>query len=226
MKILVINGSPKGERSDTMHLTRAFLEGMEEEAEIIDAMKVKVGPCRGCFACWGKTNGVCIQKDDMPAILEKILAADLVIWSTPMYFFSLPAPCKVIIDRLFVLAMPAMILGPDGYTTHPERIDRPIPSMLIAGAGFPDREGNFDGLIFQFNRSFGGKRPMILCPESPLLGEESAGEWTAPYLAAVRKAGAEYKRDGGISPETQAILDAPMMDPEIYRENATQADGV
>ena len=44
MNILVINGSPKGERSDTLKITKAFLEGIGETAEIVDTMKVDVKP--------------------------------------------------------------------------------------------------------------------------------------------------------------------------------------
>ena len=55
MKILVFNGSPKGEKSDTLCITRAFLAGMVEtvkqEVKMITAVEQHVGYCRGCFAC-------------------------------------------------------------------------------------------------------------------------------------------------------------------------------
>ena len=73
MKILVINGSPRGEKSVTLKITRAFLEGMGESAEIIDTMQVNVKPCLGCLSCWWKTPGVCAQKDDMADILKRLL---------------------------------------------------------------------------------------------------------------------------------------------------------
>ena len=77
MKILVINGSPKGERSETMKVTRAFLEGMGETYDYIDTMRVNVKPCLGCYACWFQTPVKCIQQDDMAGILEKLLAVYL-----------------------------------------------------------------------------------------------------------------------------------------------------
>ena len=59
MKILVFNGSPKKEKSDTMHITRAFLDGMQEtrpqEIQTVDVIDKHIEFCRGCFAC--KYNG-------------------------------------------------------------------------------------------------------------------------------------------------------------------------
>lgn len=75
MKILVFNGSPKKERSDTMHITRAFLGGMNEaapqEVQSINVADMHIEFCRGCFAC--KYNGGrCAIDDDMREILEQI----------------------------------------------------------------------------------------------------------------------------------------------------------
>ena len=70
MKILVINGSPKKEKSDTMHITRAFLDGMNEVSEneihIIHATDKHIAYCTGCFACM-HNGGSCIHDDDMRA---------------------------------------------------------------------------------------------------------------------------------------------------------------
>ena len=59
MKVLVFNGSPKREASDTLHMTRAFLDGMREagpvEAEIVHVVDKRIDYCLGCFAC--KRNG-------------------------------------------------------------------------------------------------------------------------------------------------------------------------
>lgn len=220
MKILVINGSPRGNRSDTLKVTKAFLRGMNETAEIVNTLQANVKPCRGCLACW-QHAGVCVQKDGMADILEKYMAADLIIWSTPLYFFSVPSNCKAVMDRLIPLEKLAMYADESGRTEHSHRYELKAKHVLIAGCGFPDREGNFDGLIFMFERAF-GSMPMILCREAPLLSEPQRQGLAASYLEMAASAGSEYKAAGSISPAVQAILDAPMLSPEVYREAVTQ----
>ena len=217
MNILIINGSPKGERSDTLKVARAFVEGMDEEADVIDTMRVTVKPCLGCYACWRKTPGKCVQTDDMAGILERILKSDLVIWSAPLYCYGVPSNCKVLFDRLLPLALPAQNLDERGRTVHPGREEIHTRIMLVCGGGFPDRAGNFDGMEFQFKRMFSDDCPIIFCAEAPLLSIEEAKPLAARYLGYAKKAGEEYKADGRILPQTQALLDAPMLAPEEYR---------
>ena len=103
MKVLILNGSPKGDKSNTYRLTSAFLDGLRQtqpvEAETIETGKLHLLPCRGCFACWSRTPGKCVLQDDMAGVIEKILAADVLIWSFPLYYFSIPGQLKLLIDR-------------------------------------------------------------------------------------------------------------------------------
>ena len=109
MKILAINGSPKGKRSNTWRLTCAFLEGItvkEEssgssptEIETFNIGSLNIKPCLGCFSCWSKTPGECCIHDDMQGVIDKILWADVVVWSFPLYYFGLPGQLKTLIDR-------------------------------------------------------------------------------------------------------------------------------
>ena len=78
MRILVLNGSPKKEKSDTMHITRAFLDGMNESApqEIttIHVIDKHIKYCSGCFTCL-HNGGACIHDDDMRGSPEETYAA-------------------------------------------------------------------------------------------------------------------------------------------------------
>ena len=118
MKILVLNGSPKREKSDTMHMTRAFLDGMKEtgpqDIHIIHAVDRHIEYCTGCFACM-HNGGTCIHDDDMRPILEEILESDLLILSFPLYCYGMPAPLKAIIDRVLPLSSMAMQKVGDRY---------------------------------------------------------------------------------------------------------------
>ena len=75
MRILVLNGSPKRERSDTLHITRAFLAGIEEaarqEIRSIHAIDKHIEACTGCFACM-RNGGTFVHEDDMREILGEI----------------------------------------------------------------------------------------------------------------------------------------------------------
>jgi len=57
----------------------------------------KINYCTGCSACSG--NGKCVQKDDMSQILDKMMAADVIVLGSPVYFYSMCAQMKTVIDR-------------------------------------------------------------------------------------------------------------------------------
>ena len=57
----------------------------------------KIAPCLACYGCRGA--GVCVQKDDMAAILDKMVAADVLVLATPVYFYSMDGQLKTLIDR-------------------------------------------------------------------------------------------------------------------------------
>ena len=90
-----------------MRLTRAFLDGAQwTNVEIINVAKVNVKGCLGCFACWNKTPGKCVIDDEMCEILVKLITADVIVWSFPLYYFSVPGELKNLIDRQLPSACP------------------------------------------------------------------------------------------------------------------------
>jgi multimeric flavodoxin WrbA len=60
----------------------------------------------GCFSCWNKSPGKCVLADDMAALIEKIIHADVLIWSFPLYYFSVPGGLKNLIDRQLPMNLP------------------------------------------------------------------------------------------------------------------------
>ena len=108
MKVLVVNGSPKGPKSNTMQMTNAVLKGLKEtnpeaEIELLTVKDMDIKPCMGCMSCWGKTAGQCVINDVMQDVHVKFMNADVIIYSFPLYFFGMPGPMKTFVDRIMPL---------------------------------------------------------------------------------------------------------------------------
>ena len=98
---VVIAGSPrKGMYSD--RLAEAY-SSRKENSEIIYARSLKAGPCKACEYCHGKSNGICVQKDDMADALERIRKADEIALFSPIYWWQVTAQEKTVIDRLYAM---------------------------------------------------------------------------------------------------------------------------
>lgn len=99
-KVLVLSGSPrKNGNSDT--LCDEFIKGAKEaghEVEKIFVSQKKINACLGCYYCQ-RNNGVCAIKDDMSEILPKMIEADVLVLSSPVYFYSICSQLKAVIDR-------------------------------------------------------------------------------------------------------------------------------
>lgn len=103
-RILVIlgGGRPKG---NTAQLAEAFVKGAEaagHDVETVSLLKNEVRGCLGCNACrYGKP---CVQKDAFNAIIPKLMAADLVVFASPLYFWTLSSRIKAFIERFYCIA--------------------------------------------------------------------------------------------------------------------------
>ena len=219
MKILVLNGSPKREKSDTMHITRAFLEGMQDAApqEIhrIDVIDRHIEYCAGCFAC--KMNGgTCIYDDDMRAILNEILENDLLLFSFPLYCYGMPAPLKALLDRTMPLSSMAMRKVGDRYAHVGQADFSHLRYLMICGCGFPNSKHNFEPAVAQFKLCFPGNHTIITIPESPMFNAPEAAIVTKPRLALVRQAGTQYAQAGEIDEALLAEIGSPMIPEEQY----------
>ena len=99
MKIILLEGSPNQNGSSNL-LADCFRQGAEEaghSVEIIDTAHANIHPCTGCIHCG--YEGPCVQKDDVEAIRGKILAADMLVFATPLYYYGMSAQLKTMIDR-------------------------------------------------------------------------------------------------------------------------------
>lgn len=99
MKIVVLMGSPN-RKGSTSILVESFRKDAEEaghSCEVIDVCHANIHPCTGCIACG--YEGPCVQKDDVEMIRAKLLAADMVVFATPLYYYGMSAQLKAVVDR-------------------------------------------------------------------------------------------------------------------------------
>ncbi len=98
-KVLILSASPRrGGNSDT--LCDEFLRGARDaghEAEKVFLRDRKINYCTGCGVC--NSTHQCVQKDDMADVLDKMVSADVIVMATPVYFYTMDAQMKTLIDR-------------------------------------------------------------------------------------------------------------------------------
>lgn len=98
-KVLILSSSPRrGGNSDT--LCDEFLRGAQEAGHEVEKIFLKdktIHYCTGCGVC--NEGKPCPQKDDAPEIVRKMVAADVIVLATPVYFYTMSAQMKTLIDR-------------------------------------------------------------------------------------------------------------------------------
>lgn len=232
MKILMINGSPKGKRSNTYRLANAFLEGIRQgknEEVLVQELQInqiEIKPCLGCFSCWSKTPGTCCIQDDMQMVIEKLLWADVVIWSFPLYYFSVPGGLKNMIDRQLPMVLPFMVSDAESGS-HPARYDTSQKKhVIISTCGFYTAKGNYEGVTAMFDHMCGKENyTAVFCGQGELFRVPEFAKRTEEYLEFVRAAGTEYLQ-GGISEETREKLDTLLLPREVFESLADASWGV
>ncbi len=221
MKIMVFNGSPKRDASDTMHITRAFISGMEEfapqEVHTIHVTDSHIEYCTGCFACM-RNGGVCMHDDDMHGILEEILESDVLVFSFPLYCYGMPAPLKALIDRTRPLSSMEMTKVGDRYEHVGQADFSRLRYVMICGCGFPNSRHNFEPAVAQFKLLFPSGHTVVTVPESPMFNAPEASVVTLPRLELVKRAGRQYAQCGEIDDALLNEIGSPMIPEEVYAE--------
>ncbi len=98
-KVLILSGSPrKGGNSDL--LCDEFMRGAQEAGHTVEKIRVqekKIACCLACYAC--RNTGVCAIRDDMAEVMQKMIDCDVLVLASPVYFYSINAQLKAVIDR-------------------------------------------------------------------------------------------------------------------------------
>lgn len=222
MKVLVINGSPKGERSNTMWLTHAFVDGFPDTAEVkyITLREKDIHPCMGCFSCWTKTPGQCAVKDDMQEIYQDILEADIIIESFPLYFAGMPSRMRMMTERCLLFTKRYEGSPEDTFHSILEMEEHSLKDkklVVISSCGYVSMDTMFEGLLKEYDLICGeGNFTSILCAQGELLQAGSRTRQVVNYLEEVKQAGQEYYANGQISEERSQSLMKQMVSPRSF----------
>ena len=98
-KVLILSGSPRKNGNSDL-LCDEFMKGAVAAGHQVEKIRVaekQIGFCRACYAC--KDTGICAIKDDMAEVLQKMIDADVLVLASPVYFYSIDAQLKAVIDR-------------------------------------------------------------------------------------------------------------------------------
>ena len=99
-KVIVISTSLRT-GSNSHALAEQFAKGAEaagNQVELVTLRGKDIRFCVGCLSC--QKTGACIFKDDVPAIMDSVLNADVVCWATPIYYYEMSGQMKTLIDRM------------------------------------------------------------------------------------------------------------------------------
>ena len=184
MKVTTILGSPKKNGNTATVLGRfEALIAPQHEVERVNVTDYQVGGCLGCQACQRVLDEPgCAQKDDAEALLKRLMAADAVVYATPLYDWSFTAQIKALLDRHYAMVKWAA----DGSVASALLKGKPV-ALLVTCAG--PVEGNTDLVQTTFDRTANylqaktvGKYVVPFCTAPQQLGE--AAERIAQTMAA------------------------------------------
>ncbi len=147
MKVTILQGSArkKGNTARVIGWVEEELLSQGHEVENIYLNSQSLNGCMGCAKCKEKPDTIgCIQKDDVPEILGKIVSSQLVIFASPLYFWGVSAQIKAVIDRTYSLY--TNYHQPD----HASLVQGQRQALLVTGAG--PFEDNAEGVFTAFGR--------------------------------------------------------------------------
>jgi putative NADPH-quinone reductase len=228
-KILVMVASPKNERSGTLIPTKAFVQGLEEngdyETEYIFIDRLNIKPCRGCLSCWGRPDGSCfIKDDDIPMVREKLINSDIVIWSFPLFLFSIPGQMKVLMDRIVGMVHPYMGQklkdGANALNSHLHGLQFQKEGqkiILLSSCAWMDIDVVYEPIRKQFDIILGHEGyTLIACPQMRALDHRGGPRRLAMLREKYRKGGEELAKTGSLSQEAIDLMQKPIFSDDAY----------
>ena len=177
MRCLIMNGNPGPSGFDD-YLGRfaGVLVGQGHTVRQVDLRDAHLEACTGCWSCWWKTPGLCARKDDMAGVYPDMVAADLVVWASPLILGTVSALTKIAQDRFIPVAHPYIELV-DGECHHRHRYEHNADLGLIVDPLPEDTAEDLDivrGFFERFSRNTRTRLRLFATSRTPI--EEVAHE--------------------------------------------------
>ena len=184
MNVTILQGSArkKGNTARVLTWVEEELINLGHKVDKIYLHPKNLKGCMGCGKCKEKTDTIgCVQKDDVPEVLEKMIDSQLVIFSSPLYFWGFSAQIKAVIDRTYSLYTNA------NFPDRASLIDGQRQALIATGAGPYD--DNAEGMVNAFGR-------MQKYHKAINAGELFIGSCTTPDVLgdSVQKKAVEFAR--------------------------------
>lgn len=225
MKVLVLNGSAKKDKSRSYKLACAFIEGLKENNSLDDLSidnyflsEIEINECKECYYCWRAENRKCIINDSMADLINKYIDADIVVWSFPLIFFGFPCSIKKFIDRLLPLYSVKEGKIQDDWYVHFHRYEKVKKrrEVFISTCGFPVKSHNYESVDKYLEIMFSERADKIFCTEGNLFNEIRFKKIVDRYILAVKIAGKRYSLQDGLDQKSIEQLDKQMIIPDLY----------
>ena len=111
MNILILQGSPRA-NGNTVWMAEEYRKAAEaagHKVTLVDVAHKKIAGCLACEYCHGKGNGACVQKDDMQEIYPLLAEAEVLVFATPIYYFTMSAQIQAPIQRIYNMNKPGKL---------------------------------------------------------------------------------------------------------------------
>jgi multimeric flavodoxin WrbA len=224
MNVIAINGSPRMEKGHTALLLTPFIQGMTDagaEVELFYTRRLKLDPCTcGEMYCWYTKPGECCIKDDMQLLYPQLREADILVLATPVYI-PLPGEMQNFINRLCPLIVP-ILENREGRTRARFHQQIKIRKIVLLSTGGWWEKANFETVVRITEELAKGASVefagAVLRPHAFLMKEK--GELTKDgedVLNAVKRAGYELVKEGGMNKETLDAISRPLISEEELR---------
>ncbi len=211
MKIFAVNGSPRRDKGNTARILHPFLEGAKEAGASVDLVNIRdkdVRSCLGCNACWLKTPGRCVQKDDMAGLLEMMSDCEVAVLASPIYAGAVTGQMKIFMDRMITATQP-FIEVVDDCCTHVKPEGSQFKGLVfVSNNGFHE--------LYHFDDLVSHMRSLARMMQAELLGkllrphgvilqmaEQHMPDKTDKVYTAAREAGRELVQKGRVSEQTE-----------------------